>query len=556
MHNSVLQWRVWLVGLSIMTLVGACSFPTPTLPPPAPLPTTAASMADMPNPASAYCVQQGGKLDIRKDTQGAEYGVCVFADQSECEEWALFRGECKPGQGQVLADMPDPSAAFCVQQGGQLEIRKDAHGNEAGVCVFADNSECDAWAFFRGECKPGSPTPAPIDMPNPAAVFCARQGGQSEIRQDASGGEYGVCVFADNSECEEWALFRGECQPGEHPAPTPTPQRIHFSPGSTSASVSGKLAAGGSDRWVLAAQARQVMSVRLDPADGQAILIIWGVDGTVLISDHADATSWSGPLPQTQDYLISVRNITQQALDYTLQVTIPPLPAPTPAPQPSVKRIVFAAGATTAAERGAVSPGKFNRYVVRVMARQTMSVRVAPAIPGAGPCALAIWGADGTVLISDHADASSWSGPIPSTQDYYIDVRGGPNSSAYLLQITIPPLARPTAIPQPAAKRIRFGAGQTSASQKGQLAPGASAYYVLRVMAGQVMSVDVLPDGVSAGQPVLTIWGADGTVLISDHAGAESWSGPVPSNQDYYIGVRNDGAGIAPYVLQITIPPR
>ncbi len=51
----------------------------------------------MPNPASAYCAQNGGKLEIRKDAQGGEYGVCIFADGSECEEWAFFRGECRPG---------------------------------------------------------------------------------------------------------------------------------------------------------------------------------------------------------------------------------------------------------------------------------------------------------------------------------------------------------------------------------------------------------------------------------------------------------------------------
>ncbi|MFM7173460.1 MAG: DUF333 domain-containing protein [Caldilinea sp.] len=37
-------------------------------------------------------------------------------------------------------------------------------------------------------------------------------GGTLEIRQ-GEGGEVGYCVFADGSECEEWALFRGECTP-------------------------------------------------------------------------------------------------------------------------------------------------------------------------------------------------------------------------------------------------------------------------------------------------------------------------------------------------------
>jgi putative hemolysin len=54
----------------------------------------------------------------------------------------------------------------------------------------------------------------PIGMPNPASVYCEEQGGTLEMRENENG-QYGVCVFPDGSECEEWAYFRGECQPGD-----------------------------------------------------------------------------------------------------------------------------------------------------------------------------------------------------------------------------------------------------------------------------------------------------------------------------------------------------
>jgi len=50
----------------------------------------------LPNPASVYCEDNGGTLDIRSDEQGNQSGICVFPDGSECDEWAYFRGECKP----------------------------------------------------------------------------------------------------------------------------------------------------------------------------------------------------------------------------------------------------------------------------------------------------------------------------------------------------------------------------------------------------------------------------------------------------------------------------
>lgn len=49
----------------------------------------------LPNPASAYCIEQGYKNEIRAmEDSPDQFGVCVFED-SECEEWKYFRGECK-----------------------------------------------------------------------------------------------------------------------------------------------------------------------------------------------------------------------------------------------------------------------------------------------------------------------------------------------------------------------------------------------------------------------------------------------------------------------------
>lgn len=50
------------------------------------------------NPASLYCEEQGYKLEIRTDVEGNQFGVCIFSDGSECEEWAFYRKECKPGE--------------------------------------------------------------------------------------------------------------------------------------------------------------------------------------------------------------------------------------------------------------------------------------------------------------------------------------------------------------------------------------------------------------------------------------------------------------------------
>lgn len=73
-----------------------------------------------------------------------------------------------------------------------------------------------------------TPTPSAPGLPNPASVFCEEQGGRLEIRDDASGGQVGICIFVDGSECDEWAFFRGECQPGggSEPSPTAVPTQV------------------------------------------------------------------------------------------------------------------------------------------------------------------------------------------------------------------------------------------------------------------------------------------------------------------------------------------
>lgn len=64
----------------------------------------------------------------------------------------------------TMPSLPNPASVFCEQQGYTLEIRTDSVGNQSGFCIFPDGSECDEWAYFRGECKPataGNPTGTP-----------------------------------------------------------------------------------------------------------------------------------------------------------------------------------------------------------------------------------------------------------------------------------------------------------------------------------------------------------------------------------------------------------
>ena len=164
-----------------------------------------------------------------------------------------------------------------------------------------------------------------------------------------------------------------------------------------------------------------------------------------------------------------------------------------------------------------------------------------------GDAILVVWGEDGDVLLSDHAEASSFERILPTTQDYYIQVKGRPDgNTSYTIMIDIPAI-------NTGMERIEFPSGATSATVAGQLSATDSDQYILGVQAGQIMNIDLT---FTTGRAILVVWGADGNVLLSDHVEASSFRGVLPATQDYYIMVKGRPDGNTSYSMTISIPPR
>lgn len=104
------------------------------------VPGASAQSASMANPASVNCVQSGGKSEIRKDAKGGEVGYCVFPDKSECEEWAYIRGECKPGAKATSVTKADNGKTVQAASGNMVEV----------VLEGAPGSTGYAWSFVSG----------------------------------------------------------------------------------------------------------------------------------------------------------------------------------------------------------------------------------------------------------------------------------------------------------------------------------------------------------------------------------------------------------------------
>ena len=104
-YSKITIWGVSILcGMAIVTLFFATYYlgfnqailrmtpqPTHMITPPTPSPS------QLGNPASLHCVKVGGKTVIKKNSAGAEYGLCEFEGAYACEEWALLNGTCPVG---------------------------------------------------------------------------------------------------------------------------------------------------------------------------------------------------------------------------------------------------------------------------------------------------------------------------------------------------------------------------------------------------------------------------------------------------------------------------
>jgi putative hemolysin len=108
----------------------------------------------------------------------------------------------------------NPASQHCLAQGGSLVIESDGSGGQFGVCRFDDNRQCEEWAQLRGECPAGGLRLAG-DV-TPAARYCVLRGGRYEVlslgNQPTAQGR---CSFANGKACAAGAFFHGLCAPAD-----------------------------------------------------------------------------------------------------------------------------------------------------------------------------------------------------------------------------------------------------------------------------------------------------------------------------------------------------
>lgn len=206
-------------------------------------------------------------------------------------------------------------------------------------------------------------------------------------------------------------------------ATIPTPTRISFDKGATSAAISGSLKGGEVKEFLIYALKGQTMMIVMGSTHSDVSFLIRGKNtNDTLGIIRAPTATWVGSLPASQDYVIEVFGNTKPS-QFSFNVTIP-------------SRIQFASGAVSATVNGRTNARRTISYLLHAAAGQTMAVTVNAPNKVVG---LTIYGLrDGQPLVRAESGATTWTGKLPATQDYVVNVvPGGDTSINFSLQVTI-----------------------------------------------------------------------------------------------------------------------
>lgn len=99
------------------------------------------------NPASNYCSQNGGQ-DINQTGYSGVYGVCVFSNNMQCGDWAMYNRQCPIGGVNVSGY--SNQQAYCAINGGTVNVYTNT------CTVYGGSKMCTVSGYWQygTQCPP------------------------------------------------------------------------------------------------------------------------------------------------------------------------------------------------------------------------------------------------------------------------------------------------------------------------------------------------------------------------------------------------------------------
>jgi hypothetical protein len=217
----------------------------------------------------------------------------------------------------------------------------------------------------------------------------------------------------------------------------------------------------------------------------------------------------------------------------TLTPTVAASPTASATATPQVLNIVFASGTTAAVEQGSIQPNQVVAYTLGAGQNQPMILIVNS--PN-NDVYLGVTEPDGSKLLDPARKYTNWQWLLPKTELYTIQLYGGATSEDYTLTAKV-------------AEIVTFPGGATTVTLSGSTPKGYVISYALSCQANQVMTVSI---NVPATSAYLDVFGLATGPLLSASSKSTSWTGTLPSNQDYIIEVIPVGGNVN-YALNVTV---
>lgn len=104
-----------------------------------------------------------------------------------------FVGVACGGDDDPSTELSNPASVYCQTIGGDVRIVSEA-GGEVGYCDLPDGNSVEEWELYR-ENHGGA------QLANPAAVFCAANGGTTS-------GPEPMCELPDGTTVDAWQYYR------------------------------------------------------------------------------------------------------------------------------------------------------------------------------------------------------------------------------------------------------------------------------------------------------------------------------------------------------------